>query len=243
MQFPNAYTGVKKIRTAEILQLIGALCLLIMAILGIVALASGSVGGALASVAGMGIFGIGAGVLGIIAFILCIVGLSAAGKDESQFKSALIAVLIGLVATVVASFFGDETIKEIGTTVQSLANLISTILVVSGIISLATQLNNDAVATRGKTILKLIVCFNVLALIADIVGLFIPGGQIVGAIIALAAVVLDIIVYIIYLGYLKKAVVMLGKGTAVAEAAPAPVEAAVEEVTETVEAAAEEKPE
>lgn len=216
MRFPNAYAGVKKIRTAEILQLIGALCLLVMAVLALVAVISAaaeSAGGAIASLLGAGVLGIAAGVLGIIALILCIVGLSAAGKDEPQFKSALIAVLVGLAATVVASFFSGETIKDIGTAVQNLANLISTILVVSGIISLATQLNNDAVATRGKTILKLIICFNVLALIADIIGVFIPGGQIVGAIIALAAVILDIIVYIIYLGYLKKAVVMLGTET------------------------------
>ncbi|MBQ7565869.1 MAG: hypothetical protein IJT18_02000 [Oscillospiraceae bacterium] len=266
MQFPNAYTGVKRIRTSEILGLIAALCLLVTAIMTLAAAASAaaeSMGGAVASLAGVAIFGIAASVLSIIALIICIVGLSTAGRDEPQFKYALYAVLAGLVASVIGTFISNESVKDIFTTLQSAANLVSTIFVISGIMSLAKKLNNDEVAARGNGILKLIICVNVLVLIANIITIFVPNAETAAAVIALIAAVLSIVQYIIYLGYLKKAVVMLGVANAcdvaeavenqvekVAEAvAPAAeeateaVEAAAEQATEAVEAAAEEKPE
>ena len=45
MQFPNACEGVKKIYKAEIIALIGAICGLLAAILGVIGPAAGSVGG------------------------------------------------------------------------------------------------------------------------------------------------------------------------------------------------------
>ena len=54
--FPNAYNGVKKIYTAELLSLIGTICLLIAAILVLVGIAASTVsdGTAVAGVVGGG---------------------------------------------------------------------------------------------------------------------------------------------------------------------------------------------
>lgn len=212
MRFPNAFAGVKKIRTAEILSLIAAIALVVVAILSIIGISSAaadSVGGALASLAGVGVLSIGAAVLGIIAFIMNLVGISAASKDEPQFKNAMIAVIVSIVASVVAQLVGTGILKSIVTLVSEIGELCATIFIIQGITSLAAQMDDEAVKARAATILKMIVCVYVLILIADIIVLIIPAGTLVAGIVGLIAAVLSMIQYFFYLGLLKKAVTML----------------------------------
>ena len=112
MTFPNGYQGVKKLFTAEILQLICAGCLILTGIaflIGAGAAAAGSGSGALTlDVFGM-IFLIATIVLPLIAYIISLVGLHQAAKDDENFRIAFIFAIIGLVLTVVAGIVNAIT--------------------------------------------------------------------------------------------------------------------------------------
>lgn len=105
MRFPNAAAGVKKIFTAEILALIGAIATVIgtiSALIAVAAAANNSTGGTAVAGGASVIFLLGAGVLGIIAFIMNIIGINSAAKDEASFKTALICVIVGIAGTAIA---------------------------------------------------------------------------------------------------------------------------------------------
>ena len=210
MKFPNAFSGVKKIYTAEILDLIAALATLVAAVLAVVAAGAAnaeSVGGALASLAGTAILGVASMVLGILALIFMLIGLSAAGKDEPKFKKALIFAVLSLAASVLSSVFsGNEFLKNLMPVIAEICDLAVIILVIQGIVNLAKQLTREDMEAKGASILKLIVCVLVLSIIARAILLFTPT---LSLIMALVAAVLDVIRYFIYLSYLKKSKAML----------------------------------
>ena len=113
MRFPNAYNGVKKIFSAEILHLVAvilmAVGLVTAVIAGVVGTAVGdaaeltegefvvTVGGIIGAVS---ILAVG-GILALIAFILQIVGVGQAMKDESYFKTAFIFIFVSVIFEVI----------------------------------------------------------------------------------------------------------------------------------------------
>lgn len=215
MKFPNAAKGVKKIFTAEILTLISALAMIVAVVMMIVTLgaaAAESAGGAVA--AGIGTLALmaGAAILALIGGIMSLVGIINASKDESAFKTALYAIILSLVAAVVMGIFSsNDTVQSICQSVQNVMSIIVTIYVIQGVTNLAEKLNNAEVAQKGKKLLYIIVAVYVLALIANIIVL-ISGGMfasVTAGIIGLAALVLDVIGYIVYLSLLSKGKKML----------------------------------
>ena len=216
MQFPNAAKGVKKIYTAEILELIAALAILLTTILGAVALASmsaESAGGLIAGGLGFAVFGIGALVLSIIAFFMQLSGINAAKLDEPKFKNALIALIVGIVLQVVNGLIGAGLVKDLCGALAYACDMLVTIYIVQGIGSLAEKLNNSEIAEKSKSLVTLLEVVWIVAIILKAVGGVLTkvgtASQIVIAVIGAAAVVVSIIAYIIFLGLLKKAKAML----------------------------------
>ena len=214
-KFKNAAKGVKRIHTAEILGLIGAILTVIGAIAAVITLASMVVDSAEGTVFAGGaaaIFMIGAGILMIIAFIMNLVGVSNASKDEGSFKTALIFIILGIVGACVSSIFSaNATVSTIGMMITSVSNLLVTVFIIMGIIKIADKLNNDSVSNKGANILKMIIVVNVLDIIANLIVL-IMGGQtasVVAGIIAIVAGVLNVVQYFMFLSYLSKANKML----------------------------------
>lgn len=215
MRFPNAATGVKRIFTAEILLLISAIASVFglgTLVVTLFAAKGGSQAGTFVAGGATAVFLLAASVLSIIAFIMNIVGISNASKDEAAFKTALICVIVGIIASVIGSFFMKKTVLySICNTVSSVAGLLVTVFVITGIIKLADQLNNAEVSNKGSNVLKMIIVVNVLAIIAGFI-VIILGGQtasVVAGILALVAAVLNVVQYIMFLTYLAKAKVML----------------------------------
>ena len=213
MKFPNAFAGVKKIFTSEILSLIAAVAAFIAAILGfatIGAVAAESAVGAGASLIGLAIFGVASGILYIIAFILQIVGVSNAAKDEPAFKTALIFIIVGIVCSLVSSFTQSNgsatTISSIFSTLQQVASLGVTVFIIQGIINLADKLNNGEVSAKGATIFKIIICIYCIIIVAYIVSIF---SAAIAGILTIIATVLSIVQYIVFLSFLAKAKKML----------------------------------
>lgn len=177
------------------------------------------------------IFGAAALVLIIIAFIIKLVGMSQAARDEGTFRGAIVCVLIEVVAIIVSGFFVKGSFagvdyQSLDTNaitamtssmsfywmILSLANLLITIFIITGIIRLADQLNNGEVGSKGNNVLKIIIVVNLLSIIASVVAMIFgsnPVTAIICLILIISALVLQIIQYFMYLSLLSNGKKML----------------------------------
>ena len=220
MTFPNAFNGVKKLFTSEILKLIAAVCAIVAAVAGIIALAGveadavvAGVGGGIATV----IFGVASAVLLLIAYILKLVGLKKAGNDEPKFQQAFLLAIFALILSVVASILsslnvGNGVVDDIVSIFAAIADILIVVFVIQGIQNLAEKLNQNGMAETGRKLLIIILVFYILAIIATLVviifGANVATGVIAG-ILAVVAQVLKMVGYIVFLVYLGKAKNML----------------------------------
>ena len=217
MKFQNAATGVKRIFTAEILKLVAAIVTiiaLIMTVITVAAANANSQGGTIAAGVGTVVLIAAASILALIGGIMALVGIINASKDEGAFKTALILLIISLIAAVVGGIFsGNSTLYSICQIVQNLMSIFVTVFVIKGITNLAVKIGNDEVAQQGKRLLTIIVVFYALSLIANILVLVFGGmfASVLGGVIAIVALVLNIIAYIVYLSLLSKGKNMLAE--------------------------------
>jgi len=213
MKFPNALKGVKKIYAAEILSLLATICVSILS-----GLAQGSVEGIALNentLAILGILLIVGAVLGVVAGLLNLIGVSNASKDESSFKNAMIWIIIGLAASIAMGYFQDNAkIFNVLNIVQRLANTLKTVYVIIGVTNLAQRLGDKAQAERGKKVQNIIVAIFVIGIVFEGASDFMGNGNIpdlVIGILGLAALVLMIAAYCMFLKLLSRARKMLEK--------------------------------
>lgn len=215
MKFPNAAKGISKIFTSEILALIATIATGVATILAVVMYAStktNSTAGAAASGIGMLVLGLGASVLLVIALILQIVGVVQTSKDEDSFKMIIYLTIFTLIVAVVAAIFSRITfLNNIANAVSSIGSFVTTLLIILGIGNLGVQVGNDEVIDKCSSQFKLILGIGIVALLARFFCIFLPTVPAQGIVIALAvvALVLSIIQYILYLSLLSKAKKML----------------------------------
>ncbi len=215
MKFPNAAKGISKIFTSEILALIAAIATGVATILAVVMYASAktnSTAGAAASGIGTLVLVLGASVLLVIALILKIVGVVQTSKDEDSFKMIIYLTIFTLIVAVVAAIFSRVTfLSNIANAVSSIGSFVTTLLIILGIGNLGVQVGNDEVIDKCSSQFKLILGIGIVALLARFFCIFLPTVPAQGIVIALAvvALVLNIIQYILYLSLLSKAKKML----------------------------------
>lgn len=215
MKFPNAAKGISKIFTSEILALIAAIATGVATILAAVMYASAktnSTAGAAASGIGMLVLGLGASVLLVIALILQIVGVVQTSRDEDSFKMIIYLTIFTLIVAVVAAIFSRVTfLNNIANAVSAIGGFVTTLLIILGIGNLGVQVGNDEVIDKCSSQFKLILGIGIVALLARFFCIFLPTIPAQGIVIALAvvALVLNVIQYILYLSLLSKAKKML----------------------------------
>ena len=215
MKFPNAAKGISKIFTSEILALIAAIATGVATILAVVMYASAktnSTAGAAASGIGTLVLVLGASVLLVIALILKIVGVVQTSKDEDSFKMIIYLTIFTLIVAVVAAIFSRVTfLNNIANAVSSIGSFVTTLLIILGIGNLGVQVGNDEVIDKCSSQFKLILGIGIVALLARFFCIFLPTVPAQGIVIALAvvALVLNVIQYILYLSLLSKAKKML----------------------------------
>ena len=231
MLYPDAYRGVKKIYTAEILQIISVVCMIIAGIATTVgmsaseAIASGAAteatGVPTGAAAVANLVGLAGRVLAVVAFVMNIIGIKNASLDEAVFKKAMLWVLISL-----ASSFAEALLQERYSQAASfveiithISNLLVTIYVIRGIISLAEKLKNSRVRELGEKTIRRYLTVEIISIILTVISLVL-GTSIeemnyvaatVVSVLGIAALVISIAAYFIYLKTLKQAVKMLEK--------------------------------
>ena len=215
MRYPNAYKGVSQIYKAELIAILAVICTCIGAILAIFGVGVADVGseavGAGFAITG-GLFVIATAVLMIVSYILNIVGVGNAAKDEVGFRSAMIAIIIGIVASIVSGIFAN---KEIVCLLAQLVSRVCDIMVfwfcISGISNLADKMNDRAVANKADSFTKLIIGIYVAGIVLAIIGSFVKSGGFLDGFIDVAGSVCSIVAYLSYLSLLKGAKDMLAR--------------------------------
>lgn len=204
MKFPNAYAGVKKIFTSEIMSLISTILLAIVAAVA-AAEESGELpdgkSGALAIIAIAGLIAL---VLGLIALIFQLIGLKTASEDEGAFKTAFFFAIAMLVVSVLGSFISVKNENSIVSDLPNLLNIFVFIFTVSGISNLAKSLGREDMVGFGTRILILQIILSVLSFVLQV---FKSGS--IANVLSVVAILLTGIVYVVYLIYLSKAKKML----------------------------------
>lgn len=228
MRFPNAAKGVKRIFSAEILNLLAKIFLAVAVVIVVIGYAGavGTAGNAgiensEAALDVMGgsiliaaIFALAWVVLGIIGFIMNIVGIVNASHDEPNFKSALLFLIVGIVTAILAGiFYNSGFVSSLLYSLSNLLNLFVYIFVIAGVVKLADQMNRGDVSAKGTNVLKLIIVINILALIASLISTFMGGmvASVTAGVLLLVGIVLSIIQYFMYLSFLSKAKKMLAE--------------------------------
>lgn len=217
MTFPNALTGVKKLYTAQILALIAVIALLLVSLLGLGVKETVNVEeiDAATAVTGGGILllALAAGIISIIALIMNIVGLKHAKLDEGAFRTALILTIVGLAVSVVSTAVesSNAVVSSFISIAANVLSLAASIFVIKGIVNLAAQLDREDMVEKGNSLLKIIVCLNVVSIAASIVSssMTVQTESNASLIIAIVASVVSIVSCIVFLSYLSKAKKML----------------------------------
>lgn len=223
MKFPNAAKGVKRIFAAEVLNLIATISLIVAALMIVIAVAGGNYasGDTSAVLAGGGLVGalvfvIVWFVLTVIAFIMKLVGIINASRDEVSFKSALVFLIVSIVASIVSSILMTNNINVAGNLLYTFAQLLEvfiTIFVIAGGVKLADRLNRGDIGRKGTNVLKVIIVVNVLMLIANMVSSFMGGiaASVVAGVLFLVALIMEVVQYFLYLSFLGKTKKMLAE--------------------------------
>ena len=213
MTFPNAYDGIKKVFTSQILLLISTGCYLLGAIIA----AIGGVSGSVAGVAGGGVFIVGGAVLSVIALIFNLVGLSRASHDEQQFRPAFILSVISLILSIVltiVSLFTGSIVSTIGSLITQILGILVIRYVFTGISSLAEKLGRNDLVEYGRKLFTFICVVYCVAILMNILQLIFSSSIAMVAtarVMSLLANIASIVGYILYLVYLNNAKNMLMK--------------------------------
>ena len=216
MRFPNAYRGVKKIWLAEMLMLLAAIVGIIMVI---VMAANGTmVGEDIVINEGVktpiAVLGIVTAVILLIGFILNLVGLINANNDDSAFRIALLVTILGVVASAISAIWSNnETLNKWMDTAITICSMFASYYVLTGIANLAEKMSDaatKALALKSRTLVEGSFCAT--ALFKLIISIFkIQDGSTISTILAVIALLLELVSYILYLRALSKGKKMLAK--------------------------------
>ena len=214
MRFPNAYRGVKKIWLAEMLMLLAAIVGIIMVI---VMAANGTmVGEDIVINEGVktpiAVFGIVTAVIALVAFILNLIGLINANNDDFAFRIALLVTILGVVASAISAIWSNnETLNKWMDTALTICSMFASYYVLTGIANLAEKMSDaatKAVALKSRTLVEGSFCAT--ALFKLIISIFkIQDGSTISTILAVVALLLELVSYILYLRALSKGKKML----------------------------------
>ena len=214
MRFPNAFRGIKKIWLAELLMLLAAVVGIIMVI---VMATNGTMVGEDIIInesvkTPIAILGIVTAVIALVAFILNLVGLINANNDDPAFRIALLVTILGIVASAISAIWSNnETLNKWMDTALTICSLFASYYVLTGIANLAEKMSDaatKALALKSRTLVEGSFCAT--ALFKLIISIFkIQNGSTISTILAVVALLLELVSYILYLRALSKGKKML----------------------------------
>ena len=214
MQFPYAHKGVKKIFTAEILNIVVVIFLICSAVVALVSAALPTSDEGLAAAALVTLLSlISTLALAAVAFIIYLVGIIQAKRDERYFYNALVFVILPLIASIFAAIFSqNKYVQDISDMVRNISEVIAMVMIISGIRELAAKLDRNDMVNSANVAFRIIVGVYGMLIIARIIEFvfdFWPDMVSFAGIISLTASLINVFAHFYYLVYLGRAVKML----------------------------------
>ena len=150
------------------------------------------------------IFGILVLIASIVAFVFYLLGLNQAQKEDETFKKAFYCVIGNIVLTFISFFVGNRIVSGIFSLIENILSILAFYFVITALIELFENKNEDLVNKGKKLLLFYIIVFVAGALLRVISG-FLPesAGVIVDALDAIGFLV-EILGSILYCMYLYK---------------------------------------
>ncbi len=148
----------------------------------------------------------------VVAFILHLIGIINAGHDEPAFKTALVFLIITIASKILYAVFQTGFWASFCDSFSRVTQLATTIFIIQGIINLADKLNNSEISEKGKKIFKLITVMYIFVICGNIIFAIFGANAatgILGLVSVIAAGVIDLIQYILFISLLAQATKML----------------------------------
>ena len=217
MKFPNTFKGIKNIWIAEMLMLLAAVLsiVLVFVIAGnSVVIDDAVVVNTEAVKTPTAIIGIGAAVIILVAFLLNLIGIINCRKDDKNFINALFATLLGVVCGIINAIWGEST-PRLGSWmefVMVMESCYASYYVLTGVSKLSEAYPDEATKKLvDKSRNWLLGSFSLSAGLKLIVDIFNIQDGTPKTIMAIVAVLAEIVSYVIYLMALNKSKKMLAK--------------------------------
>ena len=218
MRYPNAAKGIKKIYIAEILSILAAVLAIALVIMvaanhvdtGISgeeaaqALQSANIG------APFVIFGVAMMLLMVVSYFMNLSGIVNASKDEEGFKRALWVLLASIAFGIVAAILENSNARVANwlKVPSTLFELVVTIYVLEGIGNLARNLGKKEIVDMSAQCRTWLICALVLSAAAEVFVSLGTTGTALNTTSGIAAALLQIVAYVVYLRVLNKARLM-----------------------------------
>lgn len=218
MRYPNAAKGLKKIYLAEILGTLAAVLAIVIVILVATSHvdtgASGEEAAQALQTANIGgtfvIVGVAMIVLMLVSYIMNLSGIIDASKDEEGFKRALWALLASMVFGIVAAILENSNARVANwlKVPSTLFELVVTIYVLEGIANLANNLGKREIADMSAKCRNYLMIALILSAAAEVFVALGVAGSTLSTTSGIAAGLLQIVAYVVYLQVLNKARLM-----------------------------------
>ena len=215
MRYPNAAKGIKKIWIAEILSILAALLIAALVILVSANHVDTSISGEeaaqvleAAKISGpIVVLGVGMMLLMLVSYFLNMAGIINASKDEAGFKRALWTLLASMAFGIVAAILENSNVKVANwlKIPSTLFELVVMIYVLEGIASLAKNLGKKDIADMSTQCRTWMMCALILASAAEAFVAMGTEGSTLNTTSGVAAALLQIVAYVLYLRVLNKA--------------------------------------
>lgn len=195
--FLIAGNGMRKMFVAQIISLVAAGAVLLVALLALVAGGMGSAG--LIVIVGLAAF-----VAIIVSAIMSLMGLYSAGPAHANFKTAFTVTIINIVVNIIGSFFKEGLLAGLFDVANVVLGFLVVYFVCTAASELLTQKGDDYQADRGTLIWKMYFVCTAIAVVCSILAVI----PIIGALAAIVSVIssiVELVASILYLVFLYKA--------------------------------------
>ena len=215
MKYPNAAKGIKKIYLAEILSIVAVVLLIAIVIMMAVSNVDTSMSGEAVTqaleTAKVGtpfvILSAAMMLIMLVSYVLNFIGIAKASKDEEGFKRALWMLLVSLACGIGAGILENKSpnVANWLKIPSTLFELVVTIYVLEGIGSLARNLGKNQIADMSTQARTWMMCALILASAAYVFVALGTAGSVLSTASGVAAALLQLVAYVVYLRVLNKA--------------------------------------
>lgn len=209
----NVKKGLDQLFLSQILEIVCAVASVLVALFGVLTIAAMFLSGGLTAVLGVftAIFTIVLVGGSIAAFVLGLLGILNASKDEISYKNALVWLVVGIVASLLESALNNTSgflwtlIKAILGAANGFASFMVMYSVINATVTVAQAIGNVEVFNLGNQRANSFKTLYIVAIILCFLA-FIP---VIGGILSLVGVIIELVIFFQYLGFLSKAKMMV----------------------------------